>query len=95
MNIKELVGLSFPDARAMPIDKDSKKHRNRQRSEAFVDELSNGLRRAYLDPSVRIFSRRNYSNYRHFGLNELLHDIWRMHRSDRAVPSPQENALLR
>ena len=92
MNVEELVQRSFEAAKATRTGNDTKKYTNRQRSEAFVDELSSRFSQFYQGPCVRVFSRRNPSNYQHFGLNELLHDICIC--TVATVPSPRHKREL-
>ena len=76
MNVKELVQLSFNEARAKNIFADTDQLLHRQRSRAWVDALSTRLHYMYGDDElVRVFWRGNDSNRADFKLNELLHDI--------------------
>ncbi len=75
-DVKHLLQEALQQAQSKPDEGETIQRINRNRSQYWVEALSEQFRKSYEgDSEIRIFTKSNYSNRKDFGLNELLYDI--------------------
>jgi hypothetical protein len=76
INITKIIHSSYLLARDKPLQEESKGKLHKKRSETWIDTLAAEFKtQLRTGNDIRVFSKRDYSNRKDFGLNELLYDI--------------------